>query len=206
VGGGGLNRIDDTVRVNVINTTVPFKVTSPNTAVSWTTGTTQTLTWDVASSAIAPINCSNVKITMSLDSGYTYPITIYASTPNDGSETFVVPNYPTNRARIKVEAVGNIFFDISDVNFNVITASPTLTSLYVAPLSTSNLCSGQILNVSFTGDGPANAGNIYTAQLSNSSGSFASPTVIGTLTSTASTGTISCTLPILSSNVSGYLN
>jgi subtilisin-like proprotein convertase family protein len=205
VGGGGLNRIDDTVRVNVINTSVPFKVTSPNTAISWTTGTTQTLTWDVASSAIAPINCSNVKITMSLDSGYTYPITIYTSTPNDGSETFVVPNYPTNRGRIKVEAVGNIFFDISDVNFNVITASPTLTSLYVAPLSTSNLCSGQNLNVSFTGDGPANAGNIYTAQLSNSSGSFASPTLIGTLTSTASTGTISCTLPILSSNVSGYL-
>lgn len=205
VGGGGLNRIDDNVAVNVINTTVPFKVTSPNTAVSWTTGTTQTLTWDVASSSIAPINCANVKITMSLDSGYTYPITIYSSTPNDGSETFVVPNYPTNKARIKVEAVGNIFFDISDVNFNVISGSASLTSLYISPLSTSNLCSGQNLNVSFTGDGPANAGNIYTVQLSNSSGSFASPTVIGTLTSTSSTGIISCTLPIFSSNVSGYL-
>lgn len=204
VGGGGLTRIDDTVRVNVINTTVPFKVTSPNTGVSWTTGTTQTLTWDVASSSIAPINCANVKVTMSLDSGYTYPITIYASTPNDGSETFVVPNYPSNRARIKVEAVGNIFFDISDVNFNVIAGSPSLTSLYIAPFSTSNFCSGQNINVSFTGDGPANAGNVYTAQLSNSSGSFSSPATIGTLTSTSSTGTISCTLPVFSSNLSGY--
>jgi hypothetical protein len=46
------------------------------------------------------------------------------------------------------------------------------------------------ISVPFTVTGTVNAGNVYTAQLSNSTGSFASPTAIGTLSST-STGTLS---------------
>lgn len=46
------------------------------------------------------------------------------------------------------------------------------------------------INVPFNVSGTVNAGNIYTAQLSNASGSFASPTAIGSLTSSA-TGALS---------------
>lgn len=55
-------------------------------------------------------------------------------------------------------------------------------------------CKLTAFNVPFTANGTFNAGNVFTAQLSNSSGSFASPTVLGTLTSTTS-GTISATIP-----------
>ncbi|HQF29749.1 MAG TPA: M12 family metallo-peptidase, partial [Bacteroidia bacterium] len=112
-GGGGVTNTATTTVVNVINTTTPFKVTAPNTAVTWPSGTSQTVTWDVSSTNTGTISCANVKISLSTDGGFTYPNVLIASTPNDGSEIITVPALLTTTARVKVEAVGNIFFDIS---------------------------------------------------------------------------------------------
>lgn len=70
----------------------------------------------------APINCANVKISLSTDGGNSFAYVLAGSTANDGSEVLTLPmTIPaTNSARVKVEAVGNIFFDVSDVNFTVI--------------------------------------------------------------------------------------
>lgn len=59
--------------------------------------------------------------------------------------------------------------------------------------------------VAFTSTGTFTGGNVYTAQLSNASGSFASPTDIGTLTSTANSGSIAITIPSTMDTGSGYL-
>ncbi len=112
-----------TTQVVVSGTSGPFLVTSPNTNVSWGTLSSQTVTWDVANTANAPVNAANVKITLSTDGGNTFPLTLAASTPNDGSESITVPNNPTTTARIKVEAVGNVFFDVSNANFTIFDAS-----------------------------------------------------------------------------------
>jgi hypothetical protein len=105
--------------VTVSNTSGPFKVTAPNSAVSWTGGTTQSVTWDVAGTTGAPVSTANVKISLSTDGGATFPTVLAASTANDGSENITVPNVTTTTARIKIEAVGNIYFDMSDVNFSI---------------------------------------------------------------------------------------
>ena len=68
-----------------------------------------------------------MRISLSLDGGHTYPYELAASTPNDGSETVLLPNAGTVHARVKVEAVGNVFFDVSNDDF-VILALPTVTS------------------------------------------------------------------------------
>jgi hypothetical protein len=70
---------------------------------------------------------ANVKISLSTDGGNTFPTILLASTPNDGSQSVTIPNMPTTTARIKVEAVGNIFFDISDTDFTISAPTPTPT-------------------------------------------------------------------------------
>ena len=60
-----------------------------------------------------------MKISLSVDGGHTYPYVLAASTANDGSESVIVPNAPTKNARIKVEAIGNVYFDISNADFSI---------------------------------------------------------------------------------------
>lgn len=113
----GQTQFDDMV-VTVSNTSGPFSVTAPNTAVSWAGNSAQTITWAVANTTAAPVSCANVKISISTDGGNTFT-TLVASTPNDGTESVTVPNTPSTTARVKIESVGNIFFDISNTNFTI---------------------------------------------------------------------------------------
>jgi len=116
--GGGNNASDDMI-LTISSASGPFSVTAPNTAVTWPAGSSQTVTWNVASSNLSPVNCTAVNILLSSDGGQTFPVTLAAATTNDGSETIVVPSTSGTSFRIKVESVGNIFFDISNTNFSI---------------------------------------------------------------------------------------
>ncbi len=134
-GGGNNNSANMTVTISAA--TGPFAVTSPNTNVNWAGGSAQTITWNVAGSSGSPVNCSAVKISLSTDGGQTFPTVLAASTPNDGSESLMIPATPTTQARVKIEAVGNIFFDISNVNFTIGgTVCGTPTSLAATAITT----------------------------------------------------------------------
>lgn len=99
--------------------TGPFLVTYPNTNVLLQGGMPVTVTWDVASTNVAPVNCADVTIELSVDGGYTWPHVLVGSTPNDGSETVTLTNVATNTARIRVRSLGNVFFDISNASFRI---------------------------------------------------------------------------------------
>lgn len=129
-GRGGV--ADDDVLIDVDGASGPFAVTAPNTPLSWPAGSTQTITWSVNGTNAGVINATQVRLTLSLDGGRTFPVTLLTATPNDGSETITVPGFITDAARVRVEAIGNIFFDISDSNFAITSgaaACPTVTSL-----------------------------------------------------------------------------
>ncbi|SDL41365.1 reprolysin-like metallopeptidase [Chryseobacterium taihuense] len=116
-GCGGVTNDDVIITVN--GNSGPFRVTSPSTAVSWAGNSSQTVTWNVANTTLAPVNCANVSILLSTDGGLTYPITILASTPNDGSQVITVPNVNTSQARIMVASVGNVFYHINPATFSI---------------------------------------------------------------------------------------
>ncbi|MFO0839201.1 MAG: M12 family metallo-peptidase [Phycisphaerae bacterium] len=142
-GGGGVNT--DDMRITVVNTGSAFQVTSPNTNVLWSG--TQTVTWNVANTTAAPISCALVNILLSTDAGVTYPFTLAANTANDGSEVVTIPSVSSTTARIKVESVGNIFFDISNVNFRTTIAPPT--NVQASPAA---ICVGESTSLSATVD------------------------------------------------------
>lgn len=149
--GGGV--VSDLMQVNVNAGTGPFIVTQPNTAVSWGAGTSQTVLWDVAGTSSAPINVTNVNILLSTDGGMTFPTVLAAATANDGTQSVTVPNLPTGTARIKVEAVGNIFFDISGSNFTISAPGPPPTVQFSAASSlTSEGAATVSISVSRSGD------------------------------------------------------
>jgi len=107
------------VVVTVTNTAGPFTVTAPNTAVTWNAGSTATVTWNVNGTNAGSVNCATVNILLSTDGGATFPTLLAAATSNDGSQVITVPASPSSTCRVKVEAVGNIFFDISNTNFTI---------------------------------------------------------------------------------------
>lgn len=103
----------------------PFLVTYPNTpGLQLTGGSFETITWDVANTHQAPVNCQAVNIRLSVDGGNTYPYTLAAAAPNTGSAVVAIPNITAVSARIRVEAADNIFFDLSNSNFQIV--APTV--------------------------------------------------------------------------------
>ncbi len=119
LGGGATARGDQTV---IVSDAGPFVVTSQNGLTTWGVDTEETITWDVAGTDSAPVNCSHVDILFSVDGGYTYPITLASNVPNNGSATITVPNEETTTGRIMVKASDNIFFDLNDSNITVTTS------------------------------------------------------------------------------------
>lgn len=131
--GGGNNNSDNMV-LTITNTSGPFLITSQNAAgVSWNSGSTQTITWSVNNTTAPPVSCANVAIELSVDGGQTFPIVLAASTPNDGSEDVIIPNNPGTQARIRVRAIGNVFFDINNANITIVAASPDFNFNTPAP-------------------------------------------------------------------------
>ncbi len=111
----------DYVNIHVDNSAGPFLVKSQNEYTSWEKGTYFKVSWAVANTDQSPINEKNVDILLSVDGGITYPYTIAKNVPNDGYEKCVLPaNLPTTqKARVMVKASNNIFFNISDSNFEI---------------------------------------------------------------------------------------
>ncbi|MCC6462688.1 MAG: proprotein convertase P-domain-containing protein [Saprospiraceae bacterium] len=140
---GGCTEEDD-LKLTVISTAGPFVVTSPNTAVTWLVGDAATVSWDVADTKSAPISCAQVRITLSTDGGNTYPIVLAASVANNGSAVVDVPNAISSTCRVRVEAVGNVFFDISNQNFEI-KAPGAPTFILNTSAASAFLCAGDSL-------------------------------------------------------------
>lgn len=113
VAGGG-SSASDNIFVTTDGTSGPFIVTSQATPTTWTIGNTETVTWDVAGTDMAPVSCANVDIWFSTDGGQTYPISIALNVPNTGSATVNVPNINTTTGRLMVMASDNIFYDLNN--------------------------------------------------------------------------------------------
>lgn len=107
------------VKFKSINESGPFVVNYPNGFESFEFGDYVKVEWDVANTFSSSVNCKNVNIKLSTNSGNDYPYDLVIGTPNDGEAWVFMPEISTTNARIMVEAADNIFFDIGDQNFSI---------------------------------------------------------------------------------------
>lgn len=157
--GGSGNNSDDVV-VTVNGTAGPFSVSSQNSATTYTGGTSQTVTWNVAGTTANGVNAANVDILWSTNSGTTWT-TLLAGTPNDGTQAVVIPNAATTTGRIMVKGSNHIFFDVNNANITVNAGSgsgdviaptaPTLAASGTTSTSTNLSWSGATDAVGVTG-------------------------------------------------------
>ncbi|MEI7486584.1 MAG: reprolysin-like metallopeptidase, partial [Chryseobacterium sp.] len=157
--GGSGNNSDDVV-VTVNGTAGPFSVSSQNSATTYTGGTSQTVTWNVAGTTANGVNAANVDILWSTNSGTTWTTLLYG-TPNDGTQAVVIPNAATTTGRIMVKGSNHIFFDVNNANITVNAGSgsgdviaptaPTLAASGTTSTSTNLSWSGATDAVGVTG-------------------------------------------------------
>jgi hypothetical protein len=130
-GGGGVNTADVDLAVHA--GAGPFTVTAPVGGASFIGRDTVTVTWNVAGTNVAPINTANVRIVLSTNGGATFDTVLAASTPNDGSEVVTLPDLGTPTARIRIEAINNVFFNVNPGgNFSIFLAPPPAPTDVVA--------------------------------------------------------------------------
>lgn len=102
---------------------------------------------------------------------------------------------------VELDAAGNIYFaDYFNQRVRKINSQWAITTMpLVGPY-----CSGTSINVGFSSTGTFLPGNQYTVQLSNASGLFTSPIVIGSVSGVANTGIIPATIPVGTPSGTGY--
>ncbi|HHQ4476674.1 TPA: reprolysin-like metallopeptidase [Aeromonas veronii] len=121
-GQGGV--ASDDMKVQVVDTGAAFRITSPISGVSLTPGGSQSLTWDVAGTTVAPISCSKVDISVTQNEGLSWA-TLATSQPNSGSATVTLPGNLTSSVRLKVACSDNIFFAISPLKLPLVQGGST---------------------------------------------------------------------------------
>lgn len=118
--------------VNVVATAGPFAVTSHNgDNVSWQQGTSQTVTWSVNNTNNLQ-GSSLVNIKLSTDGGLTFPTTLAANTPNDGSEIIALPaSIPSStNCRLLIEPTANIYYTLNSKPFAIGYTTTTSCNTY----------------------------------------------------------------------------
>lgn len=140
--GGGNNESVNTV-VTFDATRGPFVVTSQNTTgISYAPSSSQTITWSVNNTNLMT-GAANVNIKLSTDGGLTYPTTLLANTPNDGTQSVVLPNVAAPFCRILIEPTAANFYAINTQNFAIGYTVTQVCQDFTRTLTTGNVITAQ---------------------------------------------------------------
>jgi len=134
--------VSDKKLINVTDTGSVFSVTSQTSNQTFITNQSVDVTWNAANTNQTPVSCSSVNIQLIRENGVKNML--LAVTPNDGTQSFVVPNATPvlSGARVLVGCSDNSFFNISSGDINVQggtlpadTTAPVITIQGINPVS-----------------------------------------------------------------------
>ena len=121
VGDNGTGQVvTDEMLVEVIDTGEPFQVTSQNEAnITWSSNTTEIITWNVGGTTSNGINTNEVDIFLSTNGGINFDIILATGVPNTGNAEIIVPNIPSLSCRIMVKGSNQIFYSVNSTAFAI---------------------------------------------------------------------------------------
>lgn len=95
----------------VVGNDGPFKINS----LYANSNAPSAIEWEVANTAAAPYNVSNVKIDYTTDNGTTWTV-LSSSTANDGAEDVAFPSALNGQTvKVRVSAIGNVFYAVKSI-------------------------------------------------------------------------------------------
>lgn len=112
----------------------PFKFNGLTTSSVLYNDAVNTIYWEVANTNAAPYNTTSVKIDYTTDNGTTWT-NLVAATPNTGSYSAQMPGNVNGAVKLRVSAVGNIFYAVSPA----VTVGSAPTSSASAPTGVSTI-------------------------------------------------------------------
>ena len=182
--GPAVSDVSDAV-FTMSNAAPSITVTAPNTAVSWTVGSTQSITWNHNLGVWRPCG-SSCRATMARV-GKPYPTSTQNSAATTGNFPWIVTGSPTATALVRVTWLGGSTSDVSNVAFAI--AAPTVT--VTSPNTLVTWRSGTAHNITFNHN--LGVGQAFDISVSRDSGSSWAPVATYTTTA-ATTGTYSWTV------------
>ena len=121
-GWGTTNTTEDNVRIKAVQSSVgEFRVNAPAANLDLQPNDKFDIKWTIGNTLTPQdsIMTGSVNIYLSIDGGMSFPIILATNVPNNGEYQATAPNYFATNARVKVKAVGNIYFDVSKVGFRI---------------------------------------------------------------------------------------
>jgi subtilisin-like proprotein convertase family protein len=129
-GAGGV--IWEDYKINSSTQAGPFKITYPEIDVRFQIGQAVNVTWNVANTDKAPVNCQAVNIygsfngAMRNDDPNLVPLAL--NVPNDGSQIVYIPNKISSFFRVVIKAADNIFLTSSRIPSRI--EQPTVPGIF----------------------------------------------------------------------------
>ena len=158
----------DQMKIKVIDSETGFSVISPQAFESITPDRDLMVKWNVTGTNKSPINVSKVNIYLTEDG--VNNILLKENTDNDGSEFITIPkDYLAKKAYIKIEAVNNIFFALSNrisIGYKGDNVCKNYKSIKSLPadipdgVSTTNSTYGEPLRLNFEVDNPGEINSV----------------------------------------------
>ena len=96
----------------VVGNEGPFKFNGLTSSSVLYNDANNTIQWSVAGTNLAPYNVANVKIDYTTNNGDTWA-NLVSSTPNSGSYVVQMPNNVSGAVKLRISAVGNVFYAVS---------------------------------------------------------------------------------------------
>ena len=118
----------------------PLTVTGPSGGENWPIGSVHAITW-------SPRQGGHVSVDLSRDNGANWE-TLFADTPNDGTEYWTVSGPTTGQALVRVSALG--ISDTSDACFTIASVTPPIAPRIVTPNGGDSWAVGSVQTITWT--------------------------------------------------------